>query len=167
MKIKNSTHYKTKDLRKIFTYCLKRSGMVGDNLIVDVLDRGRNTRRLAYAYYGHGDFSRRNNLITVFMPPVVKNTVELVNTFLHELAHTRGIHHKEMYEPDVKDAELVDVLPIVIFPKEAEEKPILSLVEKRHQKAIRMQNKYQKAVKDNQKLLAKWTKKVKYYEAKA
>lgn len=166
MKIKNSTEYRTKELRKIFQYCLNRTGQVGENLIVDVMPKGRNKCRLGYAYYGKGDFGRRN-LITVFMPRVIYNTVELVNVFLHELAHTRGIRHKEMLEPDVQAEELYDVLPLAIFPKEVKEKPVLSLVEKRHQKALKMQNKYEMLVKTHKKLLAKWTKKVKYYEGRS
>jgi hypothetical protein len=99
MKILNHTDWDTKQLQKIFKWCLKQEGLTGKLLTIEVVNQKQsrtypNEFVSGYAYYGHGDFSR--NYIRIRIPKGAIHEFSVAGTILHELAHTRGVRHKEM-----------------------------------------------------------------------
>lgn len=167
MKIINKTDWNTKQLRKILVYGLKREGMLGKNLTVEVVHSKCSDKLFVggYAYFGKGDYSS-HSFICLKMPdfPTAQN---ILSTFKHELAHTRGIRHKDMFDkhPDISVEEITSsAIPLVLGKNVKPEKPVLSVIEKRKLKAERMLKKWQDKAKKAKSLEIKWAKKVKYYQ---
>lgn len=159
MKIINETEYKTSQLKKILKYCLKLSGMTGQYLTVKVVVARQNRYVGGYAFYGKGDYSHGTICLKIPDSQHLIMSNDVANTFLHELAHTRGISHKDMIEPEIEDFGLETLEKRLPKP----EKIKIPLPEQRYQKALRMVNKYKLQDKRTKLLLKKWEKKVKYY----
>lgn len=163
MKILNKTSYLTKDISQILNWCLKKEGMVGKNLVVEIIE----TRRVydshrdfvgGYAYYGEGDFNQRNYIMLKLAKRGTFKAFDLAHTFIHELAHTRGVKHSEMgifpEENDVPDME--------IRKKSIPQKKDFRIL--RYENAIKKSKEYERKMKRTQNLMRKWQKKVKYYQ---
>jgi len=165
MKIINKTAYQTKVIRTVLSWTLKKQGLLGKNLVVEVGTSHRSSKTFigGYAYYGRGDFSHRNFIYLKF-PKEIVITKNVVDTFSHELAHTRGIHHSDLLEPNTNADEFMDVLPLTI-PKKA--CPVRKDPKQlRYENAISKVKAYQTKLKRTNSILKKWQKKVSYYKNK-
>lgn len=165
MKILNKTSYSTKDISQILNWCLKREGMVGKNLVVEIIE----TRRVydshrdfvgGYAYYGEGDYNQRNYIMLKLAKRGTFKAFDLAHTFIHELAHTRGVKYEEM-EIYLEEDEVPEMQ---INKKNVPQKKDFRAA--RYENAIKKSKEYERKVKRTQNLLKKWNKKVRYYQKK-
>lgn len=168
MKIENKTRYQMKEIKRVLKWCLDFTGMDGKNLTVRLVYRRYNCAPKfvsGYAYYGRGDYSGRN-FILLRLPKKKEDVFghAIATTFIHELAHTRGIHHRDMSvdEEAIIRHEFWQQNPFtaVEYSKPKKKNP----VESRYENAKAKVKEYQSKVKRTQNLLKKWQKKVQYYQ---
>lgn len=167
MKILNHTDWDTKQLQRIFKWCLKQEGLTGKLLTIEVVNQ-KQTRTFptefvsGYAYYGSGDFSR--NYVRIRIPKGAIHEFSVAGTVLHELAHTRGVKHKEMgrdFYHGKLDAESYGS-EALLQKKPAKPKQDIKAIRKA--KAEAKVKEYEHKLKRTQTILKKWKKKVKYYQ---
>lgn len=102
--------------------------------------------------------------------PVEFDSVNFAHTVMHELAHNRGIDHKDMHE-DLKCRDKEGMFKVTGWAKGFEVRPQEDIpkknaVDARKERAIKNVKLYQSKLKRTQNLLKKWEKKVRYYQKK-
>lgn len=185
MKIKNNSKWNTQDLKALLVECFSRAGM--EHRFKAKSFSGRQVLQDHVVEIGHGHYSGCAQLNSKWMKirvPTIKyvkgyaygadkngNNKEILNdtkfdsksfahTAMHELAHCRGIDHKDMTDDfDTSWANGFQVRP-------QETKKLPDRVAQRRNIAIENVKRYQNKLKRTANLLKKWQKKANYYENK-
>ena len=173
MKITNKTRYETADLRRVFAAGLKHIGVDSKPYIISVV-YARQKRYIT----GWGIYNGPR--IHIRLPKPVQldeNTQqvgflfgELANVFEHEVAHNRGIEHKDM-DRDCYSCHSADV-PVWARGMSVTIKPMKTKPTKgdraagREAHAIKMWETWKKRAETAKRRATKWERKVNYYERK-
>lgn len=175
MRIINQTKYSTKDLRALFSACLKEDNRLEQDYIASkyltIKVYKSNTIR-GKAYIGRYFFDDINHPnIWVGLPQYKNELIEfqtfsvhnIAFVFLHELQHYRGFRHGKINDKNLmKIAEKFKHFPIQV------EQPILKQKEdirlKRYCHVLNMVKDKETKLKRLQGQLKKWKQKQKYYE---
>jgi hypothetical protein len=190
MKITNKTHYDTESLRRLFTACLQEVQKTEKNPVIShpkvtvVYKRGGQSWVGGYAYYNSGTIKMKlpkawKARIGLYITTLDSESFQdfsrkIADTFIHELGHCIGIHHKRT--PDMWGLQTIERayqgwlkenVDSARFPIPIQEKPKASkedLTAKRYTKALGGLNRASRRLKRAQTLFKKWTAKVRYYE---
>jgi len=188
MRVKNQTHWQTRDLKRIFCEALRRDseieGKLSSDQRVGLVVEIVYSRRTCYsgcAYYNgylmrlriprykwqkkdkSGPTTREN----IEKMPVPVDKKALVELFVHELAHFRGYHHNKLgkhhvtflYSSWAEDDEKYPVREKIEKPK-----PKADLRLKRYANVLKKIAEKETTLKRLQRLLKKWRQKQRYYE---
>ncbi len=161
LKIVNETDYQTADLRRFLAVGFREEGVDfkeswGRYVVEFYRPRGCVAGQALY----HSTWMRLAlyNSDGELAPAQV---VRLAQVFVHELAHNRGLRHKEMTyssEIDVPWAAGLRVRRKVVKPK-----PVRDVQAERQTHAEKMLAEHDAKLKREQKLVKKWRQKVRYY----
>lgn len=129
-----------------------------------VYTRNRGCGSSGYAYY-------HSNLMTVRLPKQNPDKVDFAHVIAHELAHTRGVRHRDMtglsrYQRVGRYREIyawADQLPLEITPKKVKAKPTTDAKLLHAEKMLKAAMTREKRAVTLRK---KWESKVKYYAKK-
>jgi len=156
LKVRNNTHYLTRDLKKIFSEVLKREGEeeLKRRLIVYV----EHKKHRAGGVSGCAPYN--GNYIRLFLAKNGITSKDVAAIFVHELRHVQGFTHKEMryWEPQkwAKD------YPLRIKEQKPKPKQDIQLV--RYERVLKHIKEKERRLKRLKTCLQKWYKKKKYYE---
>ena len=145
--------------------------MIGKNLKVEIKSKSIGNNFVnGYAHYGRGDFSKRN-FIHINIPRNHRvEEARVANTFLHELAHTRGIRHEDMRCP--VRCEIIPLTESITGKVFIEEKPFKADPTKQElgqKKVLKLEaaiKHKQSKIKRLTTLIKKQQKQVRYYKKK-
>jgi len=185
MKVRNLTDYRTDDLRKIFAAGLKAEGAsLRDTFILVVYIQGssvsgraslgrwtgnvnRGARKLSpeyrSCYWIRMELPRPGKKINLFdRPSMIK---ELAQVLVHEIGHNLELQHREMAPLVSIEVPWAEGLQLRV--KDKKPKPTLAdRANKRESHVRKMVDKYERQLARTERLLKKWRKKLKHYEAK-
>lgn len=168
MKIKNTTHYRTDDLRKLI-----------QRIALDELDGLQRRRLIVYAQYrtagrGNGEAFLRDNRIWLYLYKKPEggalDAQQVAHTIAHEMAHTRGMEHADMkntrysYDGDWR-AEYAWALEYEIRARDPKPKPDAKTLT--YERARKNLANWQTKLKRAQTYIKKYAQQVKRYEARA
>lgn len=170
MKIENRTQWRMDDVRKIVTAGFQANSFDGSNTKVLVKywrghTLGRATldgRRMTLFLRGPSSTDLTNRAYT---PGLVR---QLAGTINHEIAHLRGLGHREMDLASFKTPEATKWIEGLEL--RLQERPIAMLVEtrirERQEHALRMLAKAERKLKIATTVYRRWKTKVAYYECR-
>jgi len=167
MKITNKTDYSTRQLRKIFMACEKNEGTNPKNRNIEVI-YGRSKGVRGYAWYN-------SNSVVIKLPKMKKdnsnqaNIHQLARVYIHEVGHNLNLRHKEMMKwwlmpVDFLEEGKVEFKSVALGPKKEIVKK--SAVKTREEKAKKKLAEWEKKFNRAKTFVAKYKKKVKYYNKK-
>ena len=171
MKVTNTTHYRTEDLRRIAATAIKAEGLSSRNYLVEfVPGRASYVRGWGYYYRKH---------IRIMIPathmlrdeatgrcrrerrPRFTDVTQVAQVIAHELGHNRGLHHDEMRHLSTLDVSWCAGLSIrataVITRKR-------DVVAERATHATKMLDRWVKKRKAAEQREKHWRSKARYYE---
>jgi len=157
MKVINKTNYDTRYLRSLFIKCEKHEG---------TNHKYRQVKVIYHKTYWVGGYAWYNSHSVVMKLPHDKClTKSVAQTYLHEVGHNLGLHHKEMPSSGSID---VSWLPneTVPFKKLRPPKPKQSIIEVRTKHAQKKLEEWNKKLVRAKTFVRKYQRKVKYYEKK-
>jgi len=174
MKVINKTDYDTRYLRSLFIKCEKHEGTNHKYRNVKVI-YAHTYWVGGYAWYNSRSVvmklpKRRTIKMTNYHPGDKKIEVGVSNqriaqTYIHEVGHNLGLHHKDMPRSSTID---VSWLPDEFIPlkKSKAAKPKPNIVEVRAIKAQKKFDEWSKKLARAKTFVKKYRAKVKYYERK-
>jgi len=175
MKVINETNYDTRYLRSLFIKCEKHEGTNHKYRIVKVI---------YHHTYWVGGYAWYNSHSVVMKLPK-RQTIKMTNyhtgektkseqgasshqvaqTYIHEVGHNLGLHHKDMPSPLTIDVSwLPDELIPLKKPAVATPKPNIGEVRAKH--AQKKLDEWQKKFNRAKTFVKKYQNKVRYYEKK-
>ena len=167
MKIVNKTHWRTSHLRDF----IRRVALS------EIEAPARKALHVVVKYNhqkGQGSCSGRASLarpvITIMVPSQVVDRVDLAHTIAHELAHTRGMQHRQMNRnPQYcrigdwrQRYAWAEMMPLERSMPKA--KPKADAQMQRYQRALASEKRWLTKLKRAQTALAKLRSKLRYYE---
>jgi len=169
MKIKNTTKWRTDDLRKLFSRCIKEVQKIerqGRNVGIEVNVKNSSYKGMnGRAYVG---FYRMSLMIggQVDLRDIERKK-ELARLFIHEYYHNLGFRKQDRcnYKYDwSKRFDVAFVNKYQIREAELEVKPQRDLQMERYQKTLQYVKAYETKMKRTKNILKKWKQKQGYYE---
>jgi len=163
MEVDNKTCYDTKDLCKLIRRGLKESGMDPAPYQITVVHARQNAYISGWGRYGHPRIHLR-------LPRQDLSVGELANVLEHEIAHNRGIRHRDMSR-DCHSCHSKEV-PAWAAGLVIRSRPIRSglttqeRVERRETHARAMLARWERRMRLTRTMLSKWKRRVAYYAAK-
>lgn len=164
MRISNKTHYRTRDLARFF-----RAGLHAMGASLKKRIEVRYSRRNCHwgcATVGE-EFQGTYIMMTLPRDQAKLDLKEFALTFEHEVAHNLGLNHGDM-NPDTRFCR--GRLPrwaagCVISVKPPA--PKVDVVARRQEHARRMLDAWERRLRRTQKVVARWRRKVSYYNRRA
>lgn len=172
MKVTNTTHYRTEDLRRLAAAALKAEGLKQRRYLVEFVPGRTNYVR------GWGYYYRRH--IRIMIPtmhlcrneaagrcrrekrPCFEDVTQVAQVIVHELGHNRGLHHDEMRTLTHLDVAWCSGMSI--RAKAAKPKQQRDIMAERSAHATEMLEKWTKKRKAAETREKHWRGKVRYYE---
>ncbi len=164
IKIRNNTHWSTRDLRRFITRCAKQEGIktaymtIVYNRCIDV--------------WVSGNASCPGWNVKIKLPSYSVDQIDLAHTIAHEFAHNRGVTHRQMtgdpyYRRVGRWREIyawAQDLPLTKISPKAKARPS---VDAKLAHAQAMLARATSRIKRASTILRKWKLKVRYYERAA
>lgn len=166
MKIKNTTRWRTSDLRRIFRAALKAEGLTEREAAryVDVAPGRRCVRGCATITGTWVRMTVRNPLPGETEMPADKLD-RFAQVFVHEIGHNAGLRHEDMV--DWYTIKVPWTVGMEVRVEEPKPKVKRNLQAERRAHAEKKLAEWQKKAERAKRLAKKWAGKVRYYERAA
>ena len=161
MKLINNSKWDTNDLRRLIYANIIKAGM-SIRRKIEVSTTHSNSIHELRNYSGRAGLNTNWINLTVPKPDKTFNPIIFSQVLQHELAHNRGLRHKEMLDWWTINQDWAK--DFIVNPKI--EKPIKPKTQIKEENAIKMFKIYQTKLKRTKTILKKWERKVKYYQKK-
>lgn len=168
--IENKSQYETQSIKDFLKPIIEHEAVLDAPIEVECYHR--KSRTLGRAYYGQVYSTKlgKHYAVKLNLPKpneLQERRLKIVETMIHELAHCRGVHHKEL----MGGGCCVDVFNVEWFPKEltlnvkmAAIKTPRNLKIERGEYAKKKLKEVQQKAKRYANLVKKWQRKVNYYD---
>lgn len=174
MKIENKTSWDTKDIKKLFNFISKKEGITPYKIIIKyardgiyiMTGRAWCNSRVIEMFLQNKERVYNDNKFTGIKELQIlesDNIRNITSTYIHELAHLRGVQHKEM-KITIDEGLKNQIKNFTIKRKVIKQKPKTDLQVKRYENVQRHIKDKQIKIKRLTNSLKKWKQKQKYYE---
>ena len=163
MRIKNTSHWNSEDLRRLVKRGVKESGIDPKSLRTIIVETGRRK----YGMIGYGGCAQRYyRYVKMRVPkataPITFDKQQFCQVLMHELDQIRGLHHKEMIPITKIDVSWHEEYEI--SAKQPKPKVVRNIKQERYEHTLKLIKKNERKLKSTQTRLKSLYKRKQYYE---